>query len=81
MTLPRLLLALASAVAGLVTSWWLYVYVIGSIGPVELVEVLLLTVPIAITYDRLARQALRALATRSSSPTAPRRAGSAQRSR
>lgn len=83
MSLSRLLLALASTVAGLVTSWWLYVYVVGSIGPVELLEVLLLTIPIAITYDRLARQAVAALAAprRSSPRSAPRRAGSAPRSR
>jgi hypothetical protein len=81
MSLSRPLLMLVSAVAGLVTSWWLYVFVVGSIGPVELLELLLLTVPIAMTYDRLARQAITALATRPSSRSAPRRAGSAPRSR
>lgn len=81
MSLSRLLLAAASAVTGLVISWWLYVYVVGSIGPVELLEVLLLTVPIAITLDRLARQAADALLRPPSSRSAPRRAGSAPRSR
>lgn len=61
MSLSRLLLALASTVAGLVISWWLYLYVVGSIGPVELLEVLLLTIPIAVTLDRAARQTLAAL--------------------
>jgi hypothetical protein len=81
MSLSRLLLAVASTVTGLVISWWLYVYVVGSIGPVELLEVLLLTVPIAITLDRLARQAAAALLRRSPPRSAPRRAGNAQRSR
>jgi len=81
MSLSRLLLAAASAVTGLVISWWLYVYVVGSIGPVELLEVLLLTVPIAITLDRLARQAIAASVRRSSPRSAPHRAGSAPRSR
>jgi hypothetical protein len=81
MSLSRLLLALASAVAGLVTSWWLYAYVVGSIGPVELLELLLLTVPITIIYDRLARQAIEALRRPRLPAPAPRRAGTAPRSR
>jgi hypothetical protein len=80
--MSRVLLMLASVAAGLVASWNLYVYVVGSIGPVELVEVLLLTIPIALTLDRLARRALAAAAVRrSSSRPAPRRAGTAPRSR
>lgn len=78
--MPRLLLALVSAVAGLVISWTLYVYVVGSIGPVELVEALLLAIPIAVTLDRLARRAPAALRRPRLRP-APRRAGSAPRSR
>jgi hypothetical protein len=78
--MPRLLLALASTVAGLVAAWMLYVFVVGSIGPVELLEVLLLTIPIAVTIDRLARQAIAAV-TRPRRRSAPRTAGSAPRSR
>jgi hypothetical protein len=77
----RLLLAVASGAAGLVISWTLYAYVVGSIGPVELIEVLLLTVPIAITLDRMARRALAALRRPRLPAPAPRRAGSAPRSR
>jgi hypothetical protein len=79
--MPRPLSMLVSAAAGLVISWTLYVYVVGSIGPVELIEVLLLTIPIAITLDRLARQAVAALRRPRLSGPAPRRAGSAPRSR
>lgn len=78
--MSRPLLMLASAAAGLVISWTLYVYAVGSIGPVELVEVLLLAIPIAITLDRLARQAIAAIRRPRLRP-APRRAGSAPRSR
>ena len=78
--MSRLLIALASGVAGLLASWMLYVYVVGSIGPVELVEVLLLAVPIALTLDRVARQGI-AAATRPRPRSAPRTAGSAPRSR
>lgn len=78
--MSRLLLAVASAIAGLWISWMLYAYVVGSIGPVELVEVLLLTIPIAITLDRLARQAIAALR-RPPLRSAPHRAGTAPRSR
>jgi hypothetical protein len=79
--MSRLLLALASGAAGLVISWTLYAYVVGSIGPVELLEMLLLTVPIAVTLDRLARQAIAALRRPRLPAPAPRRAGSAPRSR
>jgi hypothetical protein len=79
--MSRPLLALASATAGLVISWTLYVYVVGSIGPVELIEVLLLAIPIAVTLDRFARQALAALRRPRRPGPAPRRAGSAPRSR
>jgi hypothetical protein len=73
--MPRLL-ALLCTVAGLVISWSLYVNVVGSIGPVELLEVLLLSVPIAMTLYRLAPR-IRPLRPR----PAARRAGSAPRSR
>jgi hypothetical protein len=79
--MSRLLRALAGGAAGLVISWTLYAYVVGSIGPVELIEVLLLTVPIAITLDRMARRALAALRRPRLPAPAPRRAGSAPRSR
>lgn len=79
--MPRLLLALASVAAGLVVSWTLFAYVVGAIGPVELVEVLLLTIPIALTLDRLARRALAAVRRPRLPAPAPRRAGSAPRSR
>lgn len=79
--MSRPLLMLASAVAGLVVSWTLYAYVVGSIGPIELLEVLLLTIPIAITLDRLARQAVAALRRPRLPGPGPRRAGSAPRSR
>ena len=78
--MPRLLLALASGIAGLVISWTLYVYVVGSIGPIELIGVLLLTIPIGLTLNRLARQGLEAV-TRPRPRSAPRTAGSAPRSR
>lgn len=79
--MSRVLLALASGVAGLVISWCLYVAVVGSIGPVELVEVLLLTIAVGVILDRLARQALAALRRPRLPGPAPRRAGSAPRSR
>lgn len=79
--MSRVLLALASGVAGLVISWSLYVAVVGSIGPVELVEVLLLTIAVGVILDRLARQALAALRRPRLPGPAPRRAGSAPRSR
>ncbi|HET6506683.1 MAG TPA: hypothetical protein VFG42_07830 [Baekduia sp.] len=79
--MSRLLLAAASWLAGLAISWTLYVYVVGAIGPVELVEVLLLTIPIALTLDRLARQATAALRRPRLPAPAPRRAGTAPRSR
>jgi hypothetical protein len=79
--MPRPLLVLLSAAAGLVISWTLYAYVVGSIGPVELIEVLLLAIPIAVTLDRLARHALAALRRARLPAPAPRRAGSAPRSR
>jgi hypothetical protein len=79
--MSRVLLALASGVAGLVISWTLYVAVVGSIGPVELVEVLLLTIAVGVILDRLARQALAALRRPRLPGPAPRRAGSAPRSR
>jgi hypothetical protein len=72
------LLALASTALGLVISWTLYVYTVGSIGPVELLEVLLLTIPISMTLHRVGR----ALLLRPSRPRpAPRRAGTAPRPR
>jgi hypothetical protein len=79
--MSRLLLAVASGAAGLVISWTLYAYVVGSIGPVELIEVGLLTIPIAITLDRTGRQALAALRRSRLPAPAPRRAGTAPRSR
>jgi hypothetical protein len=79
--MSRLLIATASGAAGLLISWTLFAYVVGSIGPVELIEVLLLTVPIALTLDRTARQALAALRRPRLPAPAPRRAGSAPRSR
>ncbi len=79
--MSRPLLPLASGVAGLVISWTLFAYVVGSIGPVELVEVVLLAIPIALTLHRLARRALAALRPSRPSAPAPRRAGSAPRSR
>jgi hypothetical protein len=75
----RFLLALASTALGLVVSWTLYAYVVGSIGPVELLEVLLLTAPIAISIYRGARALL--LTPRPAGRPAPRTAGSAPRSR
>ena len=72
------LLALPATVLGFVISWTLYTYTVGSIGPVELLEVLLLTIPISMALYRAAR----ALLLRPSRPRpAPRTAGSAQRSR
>jgi hypothetical protein len=76
--MPRLLLASASAALGLVVSWSLYIYVVGSIGPVELLEVLLLTIPNSVTLYRAARSAL--LRPPRLRPAA-RRAGSAPRPR
>jgi hypothetical protein len=71
------LLALACTAVGFVISWTLYAYVVGSIGPVELFEVLLLTIPISMTLHRVAGPLL--LRPPRPRPTA-RRAGSAQRS-
>jgi hypothetical protein len=70
------LLALPAIVLGFAISWTLYTYTVGSIGPVELLEVVLLTIPISITLHRAAQ----ALLLRPSRPRpAPRTAGSAQR--
>jgi hypothetical protein len=74
--MSRLLLAVASTVLGLVISWSLYTYVVGSIGPVELLELLLLAVPIALTLYRVTLPT-----TPPRRRPAPRRAGSAPRSR
>jgi hypothetical protein len=76
--MPRLLLTLASVAVGFVISWTLYLNVVGSIGPVELLEVLLLTIPISMTLYRAARSAL--LRPPRLRPAA-RRAGTAPRSR
>jgi hypothetical protein len=76
--MSRLLAALAATALGLVISWTLYVYTVGSIGPVELLEVLLLTIPISMTLYRIGRSLL--LRPSRPRPT-PRRADTAPRPR
>jgi hypothetical protein len=74
-------LAIASVPVGLVVAWTLYVEVVGSIGPIELLEVLLLTAPIAITTFRLLRAAVTVTRTPPRPRPAARTAGSGRRSR
>jgi hypothetical protein len=75
------LLVLPTAALGLALSDTLYLNVVGSIGPVELVEVLLLAIPLTIILLRLMRSGLAAYATRPSRPrSGARTAGSARRS-
>jgi hypothetical protein len=75
------LLVLPAAALGLALSDMLYLNVVGSIGPVELVEVLLLAIPLTVILLRLMRAGLAALAARPSRPrSGARTAGSARRS-
>jgi hypothetical protein len=69
MTLSERLIALVSVPIGLVVAWALYLNLLGSIGPVELLEVLLLAIPIAIETSRILRAAARWMARRRATPS------------
>jgi hypothetical protein len=71
MTLPERLLAVLSVPVGFVIAWTLYLNVVGSIGPVELLEVVLLTTPIAIETYRILHAGMRALARRRATARVP----------
>jgi hypothetical protein len=68
------LLPLPTAALGFLLSYTLYLNVVGSIGPVELLESVLLTIPVSVILLRLMRSALRLTPSRPRSGA--RRAGS-----